>query len=203
MTTFECTICCRTFRDNYNLIRHTSSKEHLDMVRKKNNDQDEEKEEMADPRQLPLETLDLLITNHPSYINVSKELTDRRQKQIDRFQFLYDLFLNYKDIDYSKFTEDQKEYYSENYNHPDLLMQKYSHLKYSSSEIQEMLEEKEALVDSLLKTHREYDREKPKWKQMVMNELIAEYRSQEKELEKKAYKDLRMKQMMEMYSMKK
>ena len=82
-------------------------------------------------------------------------------------------------------------------------MQKYSHLKYSSSEIQEMLEEKEALVDSLLKTHREYDREKPKWKQMVMNELIAEYRSQEKELEKKAYKDLRMKQMMEMYSMKK
>ena len=197
-----CTICCIEFVDNKDLGRHYGTKKHLEMVKKASGKQ-EEKEEMADPRLLDKETLDAIIINHDSYVRVGKELTERRQKQIDRFQFLYDLFLNYKDIDYSKFTEDQKEYYSENYNHPDLLMQKYSHLKYSSSEIQEMLEEKEALVDSLLKTHREYDREKPKWKQIVMNELIAEYRNQEKELEKKAYKDLKMKQLLEMMAMQK
>lgn len=203
MATFECKICCRTFRDNYNFIRHTSSKEHLEMVKKLNNECDDVKEEMADPRQLPSEILDQLIINHPSYINISKELTDRRQRQVDRFTFLHQLFLNYKNIDYSKYNDDQKDYYSENPNHPDLLIQRYPQLKYTTTEIQELLEEKDALVELLLKTHREYDREKLRWKQIVMNELIAEYKIQEKELERKALKDLKMKQLLEMISIKK
>lgn len=196
-----CTICCIEFVDNKDLGRHYGTKKHLEMVKKANGKQ-EEKEEMADPRLLDKETLDAIIINHDSYIRIGKELTDRRQKLMDRFQYLHELFMNYKDIDYSKYTDDQKDYYSENYNHPDLLVQRYSHLKYSAQEIQEMLEEKDTLVELLLKTHREYDREKQKWYQLVMNELIAEYKNQEKELEKKAYKDLKMKQLLEMMSMK-
>ena len=198
----KCTICCIEFVDNKDLGRHYGTKKHLEMVRKASGKQ-EEKEEMADPRLLDKETLDAIIINHDSYVRVGKELTDRRQKIMDRFQYLHELFLNYKEIDYSKYNDNQKEYYSENIDHPDLLKDRYPHLNYSAQELKDMLEEKETLIDSLLKVHREYDREKPKWYQLVMNELIAEYRNQEKELEKKAYKDLKMKQLLEMMAMQK
>ena len=198
----KCTICCIEFVDNKDLGRHYGTKKHLEMVRKASGKQ-EEKEEMADPRLLDKETLDAIIINHDSYVRVGKELTDRRQKLMDRFQYLHELFLNYKEIDYSKYNDNQKEYYIENIDHPDLLKDRYPHLNYSAQELKDMLEEKETLIDSLLKVHREYDREKPKWYQLVMNELIAEYRNQEKELEKKAYKDLKMKQLLEMMAMQK
>jgi hypothetical protein len=200
--TVQCSVCCISFRDNNDLSKHYGSKKHLDMVKKASGKQ-EEKEEMADPRLLDKETIDFIILNHDSYLRVGKELTDRRQKLMDRFQYLHELFLNFKEIDYSKYNDSQKEYYSENIDHPDLLLDRYPHLNYSALELKDMLEEKEALVDSLLKIHREYDREKPKWYQLVMNELIGEYRNQEKELEKKAYKDLKMKQLLEMMAMNK
>jgi hypothetical protein len=197
----QCSVCCISFDDIKDLKRHYGTKKHLDMVKKASGKQ-EEKEEMADPRLLDKETIDFIILNHDSYLRVGKELTDRRQKLMDRFEYLHNLFLNYREIDYSKYNDSQKEYYSENFDHPDLLKDRYPHLSYSAQELKDMLEEKDALVDTLLKVHREYDREKPKWYQLVMNELIAEYRNQEKEIEKKAYKDLKMKQLLEMMAMK-
>jgi len=200
--TVKCIVCCIQFDDNKDLARHYGSKKHLDMVKKASGKQ-EEKEEMADPRLLDKETLDAIILNHDSYLRVGKELTDKKQKMTDRFQYLHELFQNVKDIDYSKYTDSQKEYYSENYNHTDLLKAKYPHLEYTAEELKDMLEEKETLVENLLKVITEYEREKKKWHQLVLNELIAEYRNQEKELEKKAYKELKMKQIMEMMAMSK
>lgn len=200
----DCTVCCLTFTDTNDLARHYASKKHIQMVKKaENRSQDEEVEEMADPRLLPKEVIDVLIDNHPSYIRVSKELTEKRQKMIDRFTFLHELFLNYKQIDYSQYNEQEKEYYEQNYNHPDLLVQRYPTLKYSSKEIQEMIEEKDMLVEELIKIHRQYDIEKPKWRKLTMNELIAEYNLQEKEIQKRQFKEMKMKQLMEMMNFKK
>ena len=200
-----CEICCLTFRDFKDLSRHYSSKKHIEMLKKKNNNQDEieEIEEMADPRLIDKDTLDLIIYNSDAYERISKDVMEKRNKIASRFNFLHDLFKDTKEIDYSIYNESQKEYYSEHYNHPDLLRDKYPHLNYSSQELKDMLDEKEELIDQCLKINREYEREKPRWYQMCLNELISNYKTQERELEKRAFKELKMKQLLESMAMKK